>query len=211
MIRILLVDDHPVVRRGIRTIITERFEGAVVAESGDAPEALREVQNGSWDVVLIDISLPGPSGLDLIKQLHRDHPALPMVVVSMHPPSQFARRALTAGALGYLTKDSAPDDYVSAINHARSGRQYIAHDDEDPSTSTWRRRAVTSPHDVLSDREYQILRLLGSGQTVSDIARALGISVKTVSTYRARVLEKLGMRTNAELMRYAIENRLLES
>jgi len=210
MIRILLVDDHPVVRRGIRTILTERFDDAVVAESGDAPEALREVRGSPWDVVLIDISLPGPSGLDLIKQLHRDYPGLPLVVVSMHPAAQFARRALTAGALGYLTKDSAPDEFVSAIDHARTGRRYVGPDD-DARGDEWRDRAASMPHDVLSDREYQTLRLLGSGQTVSEIAKALNISVKSVSTYRARVLEKLGMRSNAELMRYAIENDLLDS
>ena len=209
MIRILLVDDHPVVRHGIRSILTDRFRDAVVAEAGDTPSALREVDKAEWDVVLLDISMPGPSGLDLIKQLHREHPALPLLVVSMHPAAQFARRALSAGALGYLTKDSAPEDFVAAIEHARRGRRYVG---PDPSEALLHWPAEThAPHDSLSDREYQVLRLLGSGQTVSDIARALGLSVKTVSTYRTRVLEKLGMRTNAELMRYAIENELLDS
>ena len=209
MIRILLVDDHPVVRQGIRSILTDRFRDAVVAEAGDAPAALREVGNSEWDVVLLDISMPGPSGLDLIKQLRREHPALPLLVVSMHPAAQFARRALSAGALGYLTKDSAPEDFVVAIENARRGRRYVG-----PQASEalhWQAKALAPPHDSLSDREYQVLRHLGSGRTVSDIARALGLSVKTVSTYRTRVLEKLGMRTNAELMRYAIENQLLES
>ena len=209
MIRILLVDDHPVVRHGIRSILTDRFRDAVVAEAGDTPSALREVDQAEWDVVLLDISMPGPSGLDLIKQLRRDHPALPLLVVSMHPAAQFARRALSAGALGYLTKDSAPEDFVTAIELARRGRRYVG---PDASEGLLRWPAQTrAPHDSLSDREYQVLRLLGSGRTVSDIAHALGLSVKTVSTYRMRVLEKLGMRTNAELMRYAIENELLDS
>ena len=209
MIRILLVDDHPVVRRGIRSILTDRFSDAVVAEAGDAPSALQEVNKAEWDVVLLDISMPGPSGLELIKQLRREHPALPLLVVSMHPAAQFARRALSAGALGYLTKDSAPEEFVTAIEHARLGRRYVGPDASEVLLRWQGQRRA--PHDSLSDREYQVLRLLGSGRTVSDIARALGLSVKTVSTYRTRVLEKLGMQTNAELMRYAIENELLDS
>jgi DNA-binding NarL/FixJ family response regulator len=208
--RILLVDDHPVVRHGIRTILTERLEDAVVGEAGDAASALLQVRSGDWDVVIADISLPGTNGLDLIKELRRLQPALPTLVVSMHPASQFARRALAAGAAGYLTKDSPPDEFVAAIEEARRGRRYVGRDTGD-IIERWSARAASTPHDSLSDREYQVLRMLGSGQTVSDIARDLGLSVKTVSTYRQRVLEKLGMRTNAELMRYAIENGLLES
>ena len=160
--------------------------------------------------MVADISLPGTSGLDLIKELRRLQPALPTLVVSMHPASQFARRALAAGAAGYLTKDSPPEEFIAAIEEARRGRRYVGRDQARCSVAGRRARPST-PHDALSDREYQVLRMLGSGQTVSDIARDLGLSVKTVSTYRMRVLEKLGMRTNAELMRYAIENRLLES
>src|SRR4029079_16138228 len=118
--------DHPVVRHGIRTILTDRLSDAVVAEAGDAPSALREVDRADWDIVLLDISMPGPSGLDLLKQLHREHPALPVLVVSMHPAAQFARRALSAGALGYLTKDSAPDQFITAIEQARRNRPYVA-------------------------------------------------------------------------------------
>ena len=210
MIRILLVDDHPVVRHGIRTILTERLKGAIVGEAGDADAALRQVANGGWDIVIADISLPGASGLDLIKELQRLHPSLPTLVVSMHPAAQFARRALGAGAAGYLTKDSAPDEFVAAIEEARRGRKYVSRDAGD-ILLRWAAKSVTTPHEALSDREYQVLRMVGSGQTVSDIARHLGLSVKTISTYRSRVLEKLGMRTNAELMRYAIENQLLDS
>ena len=209
MIRILLVDDHPIVRHGIRTLLTDRIRDAFIAEAGDADTALRQIEHADWDVVLLDISLPGPSGLDLLKYLRREYPEVPVLVVSMHPASQFARRALGAGALGYLTKDSPPEDFVTAIEHARTGRRYVGND---PSRDLlrWRPDAPALPHESLSDREYQVLRLLGAGHSVSDIARALDLSVKTVSTYRARVLEKLGMRGTAELMRYAIENSLLE-
>ena len=210
MIRILLVDDHPVVRHGIRTILMERLKGAVVGEAGDAESALVQVRDNPWDVVVADISLPGASGLDLIKELRRSHPSLPALVVSMHPAAQFARRALSAGAAGYLTKDSDPGEFINAIEDARRGRKYVGRDSGD-ELLRWSTRAVATPHEALSDREYQVLRMLGSGQTVSDIARDLGLSVKTVSTYRTRVVDKLGMRTNAELMRYVIENHLLDS
>jgi two-component system invasion response regulator UvrY len=210
MIRILLVDDHPVVRQGIRTILTDRLKGAVVGEAANAEAALRQVANGGWDIVIADISMPGASGLDLIKDLKRLHPAVPTLVLSMHPAAQFARRALSAGAAGYLTKDSPPEELIAAIEDARRGRRYVGRDAGDVLLR-WAAKTVTTPHEALSDREYQVLRMVGSGQTVSDIARDLGLSVKTVSTYRSRVLEKLGMRTNAELMRYAIENSLLES
>lgn len=210
MMRILLVDDHPVVRHGIRTILTERLKGAVVGEAGDAVSALMQVRTAEWDVVVADISLPGTNGLDLIKELRRLQPALPTLVVSMHPASQFARRALAAGAAGYLTKDSPPEEFIAAIEEARRGRRYVGRDAGDVLVR-WTTGAAGMPHDALSDREYQVLRMLGSGRTVSDIAKDLSLSVKTVSTYRMRVLDKLGMRTNAELMRYAIENELLDS
>ncbi len=210
MIRILLVDDHPVARQGIRTVITDRVKDAIVGEAADGPSALKQVSAGEWDLMIADISLPGMSGLELIKEMRRLKPELPTLVLSMHPASQFARRALSAGAIGYLTKDSEFEEFITAIEHARRGRRYVSRDTADLLV----RRTVnleTAPHEWLSDREYQVLRLLGSGRTISDIARDLGLSVKTISTYRARVLDKLGMKSNAELMRYAIQNQLLES
>jgi DNA-binding NarL/FixJ family response regulator len=209
MIRVLLVDDHPVVRHGIRTILIERIKGAEVGEASDALGALEQIRLSTWDVILADISLPGTNGLDLIRQVHEMHPSLPALVISVHPAAQFARRAIRAGAVGYLTKDSPPEELVMAINQVRRGRRYIGCDAGNGSAGTATPAAM--PHESLSDREYEILRLIGSGQTVSQISRQLALSVKTVSTYRARTLEKLGMRTNAELMRYAIENGLLDS
>ena len=197
-------------RHGIRAVLTDRVKDAVVGEAPDAATALTQVQTGDWDLMIADISLPGTSGLELIKEVRRLKPTLPTLVLSMHPASQFARRALSAGAIGYLTKGSELDEFVTAIEQVRRGRRFISRDTAD----LLGRRKVNwdpAPHETLSDREYQVLRLLGSGKTISDIARDLGLSVKTVSTYRARVLDKLGMRTNAELMRYAIENSLLES
>jgi len=206
--RILLVDDHPVVRQGIKLIVTDRWHDAVVGEADSADAGLEQVQQDDWDVVVLDISMAGTSGLELLKTLHRRYPKLPILVLSMHPASQFARRAQSAGALGYLTKDSAPTALVDAILQVRRGRAYT--DEAMRAALVNPAEEHAQPHDVLSDREYQVLRMIGGGRTVSQIAASLSLSVKTVSTYRARVLDKLGMTSSAELMRYAIENGLTD-
>jgi DNA-binding NarL/FixJ family response regulator len=210
VIRILLVDDHPVVRYGIRQILVDGLKSVSVGEASDAPGALASIRTDDWDVVVLDVTLPGVSGLDVLKDIRRDYPNLPVLVLSMHPAAQFARRALAAGASGYLTKDSAPTELVNAIEEIRRGRRYLGARRSEWAPASGRGDAGV-PHDTLSDREYQVLRMLGSGKTVSEIASALGLSVKTVSTYRIRLLQKLQMRSNAELMRYAIENRLVDS
>jgi two-component system invasion response regulator UvrY len=208
MIRILLVDDHPVVRHGIRQILVEGLKEVSVGEASDVATASALIRNEVWDVIVLDLTLPGASGLDLLKEIRRDRPALPVLVLSMHPASQFARRVLAAGASGYLTKDSATTELVTAIEQIHQGRMYPGgQQGEGPSAPA----VGTAPHDTLSDREYQVLRMIGSGKTVSEIAAAYSLSVKTVSTYRSRLLEKLEMHSNAELMRYAIENGLMDS
>ena len=209
MTRILLVDDHPVVRHGIRQILIDGLKNAQVGEAGDVATARQSLRTGHWDVVVLDVTLPDASGLDLLKEIRRDQPALPVLVLSMHPAAHFERRVLAAGASGYLTKDSAPTQLVQAIEQIRNGGHQI-HGRE------VRRPGPAIPpggaaHDALSDREYQVLRMLGSGRTVSDIAAVLHLSVKTVSTYRVRLLEKMQMHSTAELMRYVIENRLTDS
>jgi len=208
VIRILLVDDHPVVRHGIRQILMEGLKAVFVGEAGDVASASMRIRTDTWDIVVLDLTLPGTSGLDLLKEIRRERPELPVLVLSMHPASQFAKRVLGAGASGYLTKDSAATELVDAIQAIRHGRIYAG-----GQVPPWAKPPVVgaAPHDRLSDREYQVLRMIGSGNTVSEIAAACGLSVKTVSTYRARLLEKLAMHSNAELMRYAIENRLLDS
>jgi DNA-binding NarL/FixJ family response regulator len=211
MIRILLVDDHPVARQGIRTMLTECVKDAEVGEAADAASALRQLRSSEWDLLIADISLPGMSGLELIKEARRVYPELPTLVLSMHPASQFARRAMTAGANAYLTKDSDLDQFIVAIEHARRGKPYISSDGPENAARKAGAGWDDSPHEMLSDREYQVLRLLGTGRTISDIARDLGLSVKTISTYRTRVLAKLGMSSNSELMRYAIQNQLLDA
>jgi len=209
MIRILLVDDHPVVRHGIRQILVDGLKNVSVGEASDVRGARASIRGDGWDVVVLDVTLPGESGLDLLKDIRRSHPGLPVLVLSMHPAAQFARRAIAAGALGYLTKESAATELVQAVEQIRRGRQYLGNRAQERDALAI--SADRAPHDALSDREYQVLRMLGSGRTVSEIAASLGLSVKTVSTYRARLLDKLQMRSNAELMRYAIENGLVDT
>jgi DNA-binding NarL/FixJ family response regulator len=209
MTRILLVDDHPVVRQGIKQVLAGAFHPALVGEAANAEEGMSEVRTTEWDVMVLDITLPGASGMDLLKELRRERPALPVLVLSMHPPDQFARRAMNAGASGYLTKDSAPTELVKAVGEVMAGRRYLNPAVVEGLVLHQQPELSQRAHEVLSDREYQVLRLLGSGLTVSDIARDLGLSVKTISTYRMRILEKMNMANNAELTHYAIQNQLV--
>jgi two-component system, NarL family, invasion response regulator UvrY len=209
VIRILLVDDHPIVRDGIRRILTEGFTAVHVGEAGDVKSARIQLLSAPWDVVVLDVTLPDGSGLDLLKEIRREFPALPVLVLSMHSAAHFARRTLAAGASAYLTKDGAPNQLVGAIEQARKGKI------ERLSVPIGSTRVRIGPgemtHDALSNREYQVLRMLGSGRSVSEIASMLHLSSKTVSTYRTRLLEKMQMRSAGEIMRYVIENGLTDS
>ena len=208
--RILLVDDHPVVRQGIRQILTEAFRLVEVGEADNAAEALTDVRSGDWDVVVLDLTMPGVSGFELLRDLRRERPQLPILVLSMHPADQFARRTMNAGASGYLTKHSGPTELVRAIETLISGGLYLGSHGDPTASSDQAAERGTHLHEGLSDREYQVLRMIALGKTVSQIAAEISLSVKTVSTYRARVLEKMSMHTTAELMRYAILNRLVD-
>lgn len=210
MTRILLVDDHPVVRQGIKQVLSGAFHPALVGEAANAEEGMIEIRNTVWDVMVLDISLPGASGLDLLKDLRRERPTLPVLVLSMHPPDQFARRAMNAGASGYLTKDSPPTELVKAVGEVMAGRRYLNPAVVEEMVMNLQPARDQRPHEVLSDREYQVLRMIASGLTVSQVATRLSLSVKTVSTYRARVLEKMNMKTTAELMHYGIQQNLVD-
>lgn len=209
MARILLVDDHPVVRQGIHRILAASLVDATIDEAGTGDEALAKIRGREWDLVVLDLTMPGLSGLDLVKLLRRERPKLPVLILSMHPATEFARRALSAGAYGYVTKESAPTELVTAVNHLLGGQKYVSPTLAELLALGLHPDRGERPHERLSDREYQVLRMLARGKTVSQIAADLSLSVKTVSTYRARVLDKLNMKTTAELMRYGIENRLL--
>jgi two-component system, NarL family, invasion response regulator UvrY len=210
MIRILVADDHAVVREGVKRIVADTSDLVVAAEAGQSQEVLSKVAARTCDVVLLDISMPGRSGLEILQQLKRAHPALPVLVFSVHPENQYALRAFKAGASGYLTKDSIPEELVTAIRKVVRGGRYVS-----PSLAEHLVLEVTTgsdkpPHASLSDREYQVLCLLASGRTATEIAKELSLSVKTVSTHRSRILAKMRMKTNAELMHYAIRHRLVE-
>lgn len=210
MTKILLVDDHPVVRQGIKQVLAGAFHPALVGEAANAEEGMNEIRSADWDVMVLDLTLPGTSGLDLLKNLRRERPTLPVLVLSMHPPDQFARRVMNAGASGYLTKDSSPTELVKAVGEVMAGRRYLNPAVIEGLVANLQPERGQRPHESLSDREYQVMRMIASGLTVSQIALRLSLSVKTVSTYRARVLEKMGMKTTAELMHYGIQHGLVD-
>ncbi|MBI3850587.1 MAG: response regulator transcription factor [Verrucomicrobia bacterium] len=210
MIKILIADDHAVVRRGLKQILQEHSDIVVGGEATNAGEVLDQVRAKSWDVLVLDITMPGRSGLDILRELKQLAPQLPVLVLSMHAEEQFAPRVLKAGAAGYLPKESAPEELVKAIRKVHSGGKYISPTQAEKMAFNLSVDADKPPHEKLSDREYQILCLIGSGRTPTQIAKQLSLSVKTVSTYRTRILEKMNLHTNAELTHYAIKNGLVE-
>jgi DNA-binding NarL/FixJ family response regulator len=209
MIKILIADDHAIVRRGLMQVLSDERD-LEVSEAATPHEVARLVREQSWDVVVLDLDMPGKNGLDLLKEIKAEHPKLPILILSMHPEDQFAVRSLRAGAAGYLTKASAPDDLVKAIRKISKGGRYITEAVADNLAFNLNEDAEKPPHVSLSDREYQVLCLIASGKTVGEIASELSLSVPTVSTYRTRILEKMGMRTNAELTHYAIRQGLVK-
>jgi len=210
-LRLLLVDDHPVVRRGLRDILAGAFGGAVIREAGTGREAIALVHNDRWHVMILDLSLPDESGLDVLNQVRHAQPHPAVLILSMHTPDQFGRRAVAAGASGYLTKQAADAELVTAVSRLLRGGRYFGPEVLEQVALGLRPGHDKRPHERLSNREYEVLRMIGSGKTVSEIASALKLSVKTVSTYRARMLEKMDMRTNAELTYYAVRYGLGDS
>jgi two-component system, NarL family, invasion response regulator UvrY len=207
--KILLADDHAVVRHGLRQILTDAFKDATYGEARNAHEALELVWKKTWDVVVLDITMPGRSGLDVLREIKKSKPRLPVLVLSMHPENQFAVRVLKSGASGYMTKESAPDELVGAVKKVMAGGRYVSNALAENLAASLS-ASQKAPQEKLSDREFQVLRLIASGKMVTDIARELSLSAKTISTYRSRILEKMGMKNNAELMHYAIQHRLVE-
>ena len=210
MIRIFIADDHPILRAGLKTLLAECEDMKVTGEASSGEEAIRMIRSGDHDVVLLDITLPDMNGVDALKQIKRHRPELSVLILSMHPEEQYAVNLLRAGASGYVPKEAAPDQLVAAIRTVMNGRRYVsaalaealvrelADPDQQPS------------HSALSEREFQIFCKLAAGMSVSQIGGSLNLSVKTISTYRSRILEKMGMKTNADLISYAIRNRLVQ-
>jgi two-component system invasion response regulator UvrY len=206
MIRVLIADDHPIVRKGLRQIVSEQAD-MVVVEAGDGREALGLIDGGGFTVVLLDLNMPGISGLEVLSQIRARQPQLPVLMLSGHPGTEFAVRTIKAGASGYLNKELAPEELVTAIRHVIRGRKYIGQEVAELLADSVGNN-VEEPHASLSDREFQVMLLIASGKTVSEIAEEIALSVKTVSAHRARILDKMNLRNNAELMRYVIENKI---
>ena len=207
--KILITEDHAVVRQGLRLILADNFKHALFGEARNATEALNAVWKEKWDVVLLDITMPGRSGLEVLKEIKRSRPRVPVLILSMHPEDQFAVRLLKAGASGYLTKESAGSELVGAIKKVVGGERYISPTLADRLASYLTVDVHKAPHERLADREFLILRMIASGKQVSQIAKELSLSVSTVSTYRARILRKMDMTNNAELTHYAVQHGLV--
>jgi two-component system invasion response regulator UvrY len=210
MIRILIVDDHEVVRRGLRQLLDEAFPGAQVAEAGSAEAALAQLVVEVPQLLLLDINLPGRSGLDLVEEAHRRWPTLPILVLSAYPEEEFAVRCLKLGACGYVTKSGAADELVTAVRKALAGGRYVSASLAERLAGLLGGSIDAASHDTLSTREMQVLRLVAAGLTLKEIAAKLSLSEKTISTYRARIADKLGVSSNVELTRYALQHRLVD-
>jgi two-component system invasion response regulator UvrY len=210
-LRVLIADDHALVRRGLRQILADAFPAAQFGEAANVKDTLALIQAQSWELLVLDINMPGRSGLDVLKELKHANVKLPILVLSVHSEDQYALRALKAGAAGYLCKESAPEQFVNAVQRVLAGRTYISCALAEKLADDFRGgRSAKSIVDRLSDRELEVLRLIGAGRTVKEIGGQLSLSVKTVSTYRVRLLAKLRMKSNAELMRFALDEELVE-
>jgi two-component system, NarL family, invasion response regulator UvrY len=209
MIQILIADDHSVVRKGLIQILLDEFPSARIEEVENSEDLVKKAIKGNWDVIITDLTMPGRSGLDALHQLSEFLPKMPVLVMSIHPEELYAIRALKAGAAGYLSKNTAPDELVKAVRLVLSGKKYISPNMAENLANSITRDYSKLPHEQLSDREFDVLKLLASGKAVSEIASLLFLSVTTVSTYRARIMHKMKMKSNAELTMYALENKLL--
>jgi DNA-binding NarL/FixJ family response regulator len=208
--RILIADDHAVTRHGLKQILAEEFQPAEFAEAEDGPQTLKLVSKQKWDVLVLDITMPGMNGLEVLKDLKNLRPNLPVLVLSMHPEDQYGIRTLKAGASGYLTKEADPDELVAAVRRVLAGRKYISPSLADDMACRLADGHEGLPHERLSDRELQVMLMLAAGKAVSEIAEDLSLSVKTITTHRTHILKKMKMKTNADLTRYCMENNLLD-
>ncbi len=207
--QILIADDHAIVRRGLKMLLLEEYPSSEIGEANDAESLINEVIRRNWDLVISDISMPGRSGLDALVQIKQIHPELPVLIMSMHPEEQYALRVFKAGASGYLGKDTIHDDIIKAIQTVMAGKKFINPAVAEKLNKLTEKNKSDQLHDKLSDREFDVFKMIASGKSVSEIAAQFSLSVTTVSTYRARILEKMNMRANADLTRYALEKQLI--
>lgn len=210
MIKILIADDHAIVRSGLKQIVAETNDIQVTHEAASGKETLDKIRQHQVDAVILDISMPDKHGLDILKDIKLQNPQIPVLILSMHPEEQYAIRALKSGAAGYLTKESIPQELLNAIRKVAAGKKYISVAFSERIAASLGQDTTQPPHTLLSDREYEVMTMLATGKSVSTIATELALSVKTISTYRSRILEKMQMTSNADLMRYAIEHKLVD-
>lgn len=210
MVELLIIDDHTIVRHGLRQVVSDAADIKVSAEAGSSAEAIRLLRERSFDLVLLDISLPDKNGIETLKQIKRDKPLLPVIMLSMHAEDEFGVRAMKAGASGYVSKQNAHEQLVAAIRQVAAGRRYISPDLAEELARSIGESTDKLPHERLSDREFETLRMLAGGQSLGEVAEKLSISPKTVSVYRTRLLEKMKLKNNAELATYAVKNGLIE-
>ncbi|OGW48289.1 MAG: DNA-binding response regulator [Nitrospirae bacterium RBG_19FT_COMBO_58_9] len=210
LVKILIVDDHEVVRRGVKQILEETFPQVEVGEADTGQKGIAAVRQEPWDLAIVDISLPDQSGLELLVELRSTAPQLPLMVLSLHPEEQYAVRAFRAGAMAYLTKQTAPEELARAVKQVLSGRRYVTASLGECMAGNLSKNPTGLAHQTLSEREFEVLVLLAQGQSVKHIAQSLALSMKTVSTYRARLLDKLQLANTAELIRYALDHHLVE-
>ncbi|MCU0578908.1 MAG: response regulator transcription factor [Desulfobacterota bacterium] len=209
MIKILVADDHPIVRQGLKQILSEYPDMTVADEAGSGKDVLSKIAKKDYDIVLLDISMPGRNGLDILKELKTKKPKLPVLVLSIYPEDQYAVRVLKLGAAGYLTKESVPEELVAAIRKVARGRKYVSNYLAEKLASDLEINAEKPLHENLSDREYQVMFMIASGKRLKEISEELSLSIKTISTYRSRIMDKMKMKNNAELIRYALQNSLV--
>ena len=209
MLRILLADDHAIIRKGLKQILLEEYPSAIIEEVNDAEGVIKRTISDEWDIIICDLSMPGRSGLDVVREVKQNFPKLPVLILSIHPEEQYAIRVLRAGAAGYLSKGAATEELIIAVQRVLQGRKYVSSAIAEKMASELEQDTSRPPHEVLSDREFEVFKMIASGKSVSEIAEQLALSVTTVSTYRARILIKMNMKTNAELTRYGLENKLI--
>jgi two-component system, NarL family, invasion response regulator UvrY len=209
MLKILIADDHIIVRRGLKQILLEEYPSAQIEEAGDAEELLKKVFRSVYDIVISDLSMPGRSGLDSLVQIRQSYPKLPVLILSVHSEEHYALRVLKSGGSGYLNKNSAPEELVKAVRQLLLGKKYITASIAEKLVENFDRNSDKLPHEILSDREFEVFKLIAAGKAITDIATMLSLSVTTISTYRARIMEKMNMHTNADLTLYAVENKII--
>ncbi|WP_205513425.1 response regulator [Longitalea arenae] len=207
--KVLVADDHAIVRKGLKQILLDEYPFGQIEECATAEELLQKANDGQWDVIISDISMPGRSGLEALQQIRLSHPRLPVLILSMHPEEQYAIRALKAGASGYCSKDLAHEELVNAVRRVLTGKKYITPSLAETLATQLDEESEPEPYKRLSNREFDVFKLLATGKSVSEIAETLSLSTTTISTYRSRILTKMGLKTNADLTRYALEKKLI--